>query len=395
MLRADNFFASIVVFLILAVIPFIFNNDLLRPFKETLTDFRITDVAFSRIKDHSMENVRFDLVVVNVDTCSKTSLAQLIIILNQYNPKVIAIDDVVWESDSTDSGESFLKDVIVHFKNIVVQSHLEGYSGNKNIFAENTIIDNFKTGDVPYGYDNLFISEDRSISTLRRFMPKALVENRIELSFPVRVVREFNEKIADDFLVRNNFYETIYYKGQNVFIVEDGSAVLAGEANPEMFANKIVLLGSLNPASSHESFDNLYFTPIDSIYSGRSKPEMTSTTIFANIIAMILDAKYFTTMPDWVGILIAFIFCYINMAYFSFITERRKRWYEFESLIVFLIESVFLLVVDVYIFLEYRIELKLTMALVASGASTMVFEGYMFSLKPVFIKGFYKFFPKR
>ena len=57
---------------------------------QSLKDFELTDYAFSYLREDPLVDQRF--VIVNIGNLSRREIAQQVRRINQYKPKVIAID---------------------------------------------------------------------------------------------------------------------------------------------------------------------------------------------------------------------------------------------------------------------------------------------------------------
>jgi len=83
------------------------------------------------------------------------------------------------------------------------------------------------------------------------------------------------------------------------------------------------------------------------------------------------------------------------MMIFAYICIANKKWFELGSLLIFVIESLLILGLTVYIFDKFNYQMKLTEALFAIAASVFMFQIYNESLKPVFSNTYIRLFKKR
>jgi len=141
-------------------------------------------------------------------------------------------------------------------------------------------------------------------------------------------------------------------------------------------------MGVIDTSGSSDDFKRLYYTPLNETTSGRTFPDMYETIITANIISMIITDDYFSEIDDWVVLIIAFVICYLNMVLFGYIGYRASKWYELLATITFIIESFSVAFLTVNVFYEYKIEIDLTLVILATALSIVVYELYTDSIKP-------------
>ena len=70
------------------------------------------------------------------------------------------------------------------------------------------------------------------------------------------------------------------------------------KADLSFIKDKIVLLGFMGINLNDKTFEDIFFTPLNERYAGKSFPDMYGVVIQANIISMILNKKYINTMPQ-------------------------------------------------------------------------------------------------
>ena len=188
-----------------------------------------------------------------------------------------------------------------------------------------------------------------------------------------------------------NEYEIINYRSDwKKFTFLEGIRVLEEGITKKVIEGKIVLLGEVGAFREYELLDQLYFTPLNERIAGRTFPDMSGVEVQANIVSMIKTGNYYSRMPEWMGLVIAFILCYANMLLFSYICYKNKTWFEISSLLVFVVESLVLLAVTVAVFESMRYQSTLTAALFIVAISIFAYQIYNESVKPFFIKVFKK-----
>ena len=120
--------------------------------------------------------------------------------------------------------------------------------------------------------------------------------------------------------------------------------------------------------------------------AGRTFADMYEVFIHANIISMLLTDNYFDSMTNTESYFYAFLLCYINLAIFQFISDKNKKWYEISALMLFAVSSIAIAYLTVHSFYEYKYQMNLTLAIVASATSLFVFEVYYDTVKPLVLK---------
>jgi CHASE2 domain-containing sensor protein len=78
---------------------------------------------------------------------------------------------------------------------------------------------------------------------------------------------------------------------------------------------------------------------------------MHGMVIHANIISMALKDNFIYTIPKWIGILIAFLICYLHIAFFLYFYVEMHKWFH---PFVDVVQLVTLVVILYVIFLIYE-----------------------------------------
>lgn len=83
-LCVDNFFATILVLVILKYFLVFFDIDMFDPIQNTFEDMQITDLFFSQIRDYSQVPIDSNIILINNGHLDRKNVAKMINILNQY-----------------------------------------------------------------------------------------------------------------------------------------------------------------------------------------------------------------------------------------------------------------------------------------------------------------------
>ena len=169
----------------------------------------------------------------------------------------------------------------------------------------------------------------------------------------------------------------------NKFYFLDANQVLSGSEDLSFIKNKIVLFGFVETDIKNKTFEDIYFTPLNERYAGKSFPDMYGAVIQANIISMILNKNYINTMPEWVSILIAIILTYVSAFIFFNVKRKYKDWFGALAKLYILSISLMNLFIGVMVFhhFNYRINLTLALAVVVlTGTIISMYRMYVVNI---------------
>lgn len=404
----DSFFISSLVFLILFIILNLnLNFEFLNPIENVFDDLDMTDIVFSQIKPQ--QDVDDRIVVVNIAYLGRAGLAEMIDSLNKYKPKVIGIDaEFIRPTNpckfAPDYGifdcnenieaipDSIWKEMELQ-ANAIDQQFAESLSKVKNLVLASKGLYNPKKQKIdsirpPYqllnqgktGFVNLItdgIANMASYTTARSFMPKLKVGKHTEYSFSVKVAELYDKKKAQKFLTRNNEEEFINFKGNinynmldtsNIrpatFPVLDWQQALGGSTafTPDLIKDNIVLLGFTGGSLQKPTYEDIFYTPLNKKYVGKSTPDMYGVVVHANTISMILNEDYINVASNFVNILISFFICYISVIIFTFFYKKTGFWYDGLTLVLQLIILLLILTSIGLIFNWYNLKIDLNAA---------------------------------
>ncbi len=372
------------IFLIVSIFIFarLFSFDYLQPVRQALIDFDITDIGLQIGEEGSYKKADTNIVIVDIGKFNKKKLYYLLSVITQYNPKVIGINEVVPEEGEFIFNDS-LSAICGNFPNIVFGSILKQYSGNLDEYLSierswGKFLLNTHTGFI-----NLPFGKDKTINTVRRFKKFTKVSGIREYSFAYKVSSIFDSSSAKVLTKRGYDSEIIHYFGnEEIFMHLSARDVFLNNFSPDIFVNKIVLIGHAPVNSRTKLLDFMCFTPYSTLDEGRPLPDMYETVIQANIIKMVLDRKFYNKIPSVWTLILTLILIYINFYIFYIISDKIPLWYEILSNLLFLIQSIFILVLVLVLYEEYKIYADLTMALLALAMVIIIFEAYRDSFIP-------------
>ncbi len=396
----DNVFCTVILFIGMIIFPLLFKFQMFEPMTQSLTDFRITDIVDSKIVQRDQLSADTNMVFINSEIdneeLSNLDLARVINILNKLNPKVIGIKKVI-EPSSNAKWNELLRMVLSNTKNLVMSVRLDEFDKNTETFKKVNGSDNYFTQNAKLGFENFLPVRNEKTFTIRNFMPRQKVNNKMYNSFSVEIAKLYRPESVKELFKRKHEIELIDYLGHYQFYRVEATDFLELNFEPGMIENKIVIIGrisTMNEIDPHMVLEDVYFTPLNDSYTGKAFPDMYGSIVHANIISMILNGTYLTSMPSWAIYLISIMFVYFNMMIFTYIVVRNKKWYEIFSLAVFVVESILILAATIICFIFFRFEMNLTIPIFAIALSIIIYEIYHSSLKPLTIKIYYNFIHK-
>jgi CHASE2 domain-containing sensor protein len=388
--------------------------DAFDPIGKALNDFELTDYAFSRIRKDPLAEER--VVLVNIGNIPRGAIAEQIRIISQYKPKVIGIDgyfdcegglrDTLNCPELLDTlGNLLLSNAIKEAGNVVLVSKLHQSDSLYKSGAVD-VYDSLEYSDADFqafahsGYANLVTDADyqEDVKTCRSFIPKINLKGKEEVAFAVRIAMLYDSVKTKKFLSRRNEEELINYRGnielQDVkikalrekdlsttnypvmFYALDVDQVFREEFFPEMIKNNIVILGFLGEYFGDPSWSDKFYTPLNKEISGRANPDMFGLVVHANIVSMILNGDFINQLEEWHKYLIAFIFCYFNIALFFYINAKFPVWFDSVSLFIQVVQIILLMLFTVLVFAGYNFKLDLTLTMITIALAGPGFEFY-------------------
>lgn len=382
------------------------------PLGEALGDVEMTDIAFSQLREDP--ELDLNVVMVNVSKLSRREIAQQINIISQYNPKIIGVD--VFFNCPNNLRDTIncpaLKDVMGNYMlakaiedagNVVLVTKV---LQSDSLFREGIVdeYDSLRRSDIEIrgnaleGFANLETDAEtqEAFKTCRSFVPRISVQNDTVLAFSVKIAMLYDSVKTKRFLARNNYSETINYRGNildlhnassfsgRYFALDWYQALDPEYVLPELIKDKIVIMGYMGDDFEDTSWDDKFFTPLNKQYAGKTNPDMYGPVVHANIVSMILNEDYIDELPDWLEWVIAIILCFINVALFWIIYERSPDWFDGVSVLLQLVQIILLSFLMIYFFNWYSFKLDLTITLGALAVVGTCFELYQSAILKIF-----------
>lgn len=379
------FFITVLIFLFVGIITLIpFNCLFLDPIAKAIGDFDVYDIVYSKLREEQKADT--NIVLVNLGNLSRKEIAEQIKLINEYKPRVIGID-AIFEEAKDSVGDSILADAFSSTRNLVLVSKLTGYNDDDELF------DSIKYSVPKFdhhssnGFANLPNDDEVNYRTIREFRPYANVKNKKVKAFASKITQLGDSDAYSKLNERNNETERINFVGNyDKFYFIDAVQLFDEKYNLNFMKDKIVLLGFMGLDLNTKTLEDIYFTPMNKRYAGKSFPDMYGVVIHANIISMMLSGNYITELPDWLSILISFLVCYINVYTIYNIRKKYKDWFGTYSKTYILIQSLLLLIMGVLLLHYFNFRFNITLMLVGLVITSTVndiYQHYIIKLLPV------------
>jgi CHASE2 domain-containing sensor protein len=370
------------------------NADIFSPISDAFKNFEITDIYFSNFKES--ENVESNIVLVNIGKLNRGGLAELVNVLNEFEPKAIGID-AFFRKPMDPLLDSALAQAFSRTKNLVLVSELiENDSTGK--------IDTIKYSNAMFmqyaqsGFADMIAEGKNSLNTARDCIPKEIYKGTLLLSFPSKLVSIFAPEKLERYIARNKDVEAINYVGninvheegstvnsKNVFPALDWYEVLDKKFTPETIKGKIVIMGFMGDEIGQNNWQDKFCTPLNSQYVGRTAPDMYGVVVHANIASMILKEKYINDMPNWLNWSLSLSLIFTMILGFNWLFLNTAEWWDGINMILSLIGVLLISVFMVTIFHLYNYTFDITLASVALLLSGNLIEIYWGILRPLYM----------
>src|SRR3972149_1488619 len=143
------------------------------------------------------------------------------------------------------------------------------------------------------GFANLPNDDEESFRTIRDFSPPEKNNHSTVPAFAVKIAGFYKPASLHTLFERQKELEKINFRGNyNCFYFIDTYQYFEPEADFSFIKNKIVLLGYMGPDLNTKSLEDIFFTPLNERYAGKSFPDMYGVVVHANIVSMIFILIY-------------------------------------------------------------------------------------------------------
>ncbi len=381
----NNLFSTLLVIAILKYLPILFSIDMLDPIQNTFQDMQLTDLVFSQVRDNDKVEIDENIVLVNNGHLDRKTTAELLNIINSNNPKIIAID-AFFRSPKGEEQDLPLADAFSNIKNLILVNEL--FDTN-----EDSKFDSLKTSNPMFnkyavnGYANMYIHPE-DFKTVRLVKPISKVNGKYIPSLSSKVVQIYDKSKYQRYKNRNNELEAINFKRNiNKYHTYNYDDILDGNFDPNHFENKIVLIGYMGPKLGEVSTEDIFYTPMNNHYVGKTTPDMYGVVIHANIISMILEEDYIYRTSDILSLILMILVVYCNMILFNYWRKNDELvlWYQPFTIILIFGELIGFSLLMIFLMDWFNIELRFAASFFAILVSVLSFELFTDSIKPLVV----------
>ncbi len=390
----DTFLGTAFIFMIILFAGKLFRIfDVLDPIGDAVADIEITDLVFSELR--SIPPADTNIVIVNIGNLPREGIADIVNIINEFNPKTVGID--AFFSNPKDSiTDQKLMNALSQVENLVLVSKLIDYDQEAEAFKNLHFSDEMFSKYATPAFANLTSTANNQdqFKICRTFPPAEIVNGKQHLAFGLQLAANFNPNVVDQVIERDNDVEIINYRGNIMdfgksnfgtrFFALDWMDVFNRSFEPSTINDKIVLLGYLGNSFDDPSWNDKFYTPLNKDYAGKTNPDMFGVVIHANIISMLLNGDYVSQMNWWTGAIIGILLCYLNVMLFIQIHRKLPRWYDGLTKMIQAIEVLVLFFVIIGVFYLFSYKLNLTIAIIAILLASDALEIYFGVIKNTF-----------
>lgn len=351
----DTILATISVFVIMSLLALIpINTHILDPFKLALSDFNYNDLVYSKMGKNKNSTLDTNIVVVDIADAGRMEIAEMIQKSCDAKAKVIGVD-VLFKVAKDSLPDSLLRHIFGVKDNVIMAYDLSDHEGK--LKPEGYFFNQAKNK----GYAN-FVGEEEGV--IRYFKSEVEHHPTDYLSFASAIVKLANPEAYNQLQDRKKDFEIINYrKTSQKHLVISGQKLINGEIPATALSNKIVLLGYVG--KNEKDIEDKHYTPLNSVFTGRGVPDMNGIFIHANIISMAIDDAYIHKTPTWLNWTIAFVLCWLHMAFFIKYSLEAHIWFHLKAKVVSLAMAVVFVYLGLWFFYYFDTQINMTATLAA------------------------------
>ncbi len=353
----DTILATVFILVVLWLLSVTIRTTILEPGNAELYDFDNTDVVYARSGPAA---TRFDssIVIIDVGDTDRAGIAAVLEQVKKMSPAAIGID-LIFHGHR--QGDSQLASAIYGTPNLVMctKKSMEG-----NLSSE----DRFRDVTPHTAYANFYGEEGNVVRYCLPFRDN-------DTSFAASLLHIADKDAFQKLCGINREMQVINYSRRDTeYIVITYKQLLRGNVDENALKNKIVLIGvcGRNPYNIEDKM----LTPKNSVFMGRSLPDMHGVAIHANIIDMMLARKYIYMLPGWLNTLLALLVGWLCTGIFVNYMINKHVWAHLLIKIWQLVVLFALLLSNVLLFRYCRIKTDLTLAIIVLIFSAEVLHLY-------------------
>lgn len=110
---------------------------------------------------------------------------------------------------------------------------------------------------------------------------------------------------------------------------------------------------------------------------------MFGIVVHANIVTMIEREVFIDEWPEYLGIIIGVLLCFVNVVMFYYVHDNLPSWYDLIVKFLQLLETIFLLFIVILFYQEKSLKIDLTLGITAvllSGDLLEVYTGVLLNI---------------
>jgi CHASE2 domain-containing sensor protein len=326
----------LMIVLDLVINLFSFKSEFIRPIRQGLNGFDVYDLRFSQ--DDSVVNaIDTGITIVEIGN-SRAEIAGQIIVLAEYEPKLIGIDAIFSDPHPAGMDDTLINALHLGNKMVVASKYqLNDQTGKPEI------LQSFFNSSIPSLQNGFFNLLGGAEEVKRQFVPFIKMGDTLYPAFTTAMLRQISPEKYLLVKNRNASVESINYSGgthhYNIITKERLSQSDHSADMRDLVHNKIVFLGMIKDGVPDVLEDN-HFTPLNHKVVGKSFPDMYGVVIHANIFEMMLRGNYIFEAPSWVVYFITFIIVFlINIFFIRHLSKGKKQSHLFLFLFQFIIAA--------------------------------------------------------
>lgn len=246
-----------------------------------MNSFTILLLVFLCISSCSSQKGQNAIVLVNIDTLSRSEIAQVIVKIDSLTPGVVGLD-IMFNDRTRYEDDLKLISALYSCNNLVMGRLIKNYSTETNYHDQYVSLPpEFVPENARYGFINAILN-DKEHSMLSRFSVKEMVKNRVEYHFSIRVAMTYDSLKTIDFINSHSRFVEVDFKAKNRdFKVFSSTEVLRNRVVADDIRGKIVLIGFLGPGD-----EDRFSTPLTKDPTER---DIYGLQFLAYIIAQVLE----------------------------------------------------------------------------------------------------------
>ncbi|RKR14650.1 CHASE2 domain-containing sensor protein [Maribacter vaceletii] len=339
----DALFSTLLSLFTCYVLSLLFLNlSFFNPIAKALKDFSFLDVYYAE-KLSETKKIDSSIVLINVEHKDRMAIALALEEVLKADPKVVGFDIILKEPKGI-KADTILADLLN--KENVVLSHTT--DNEENIIANYPFFAPLEHS----GYVNFNFEEDNSV--IREF--NGLYYNKgLEMeSFGYKIAKRYMPKKqweANNIKDKLRSPRVINYKGDLHKFINFTIDEFMTLSNKSLLKDKIVLIGYLGtPTANINDVEDKHFTPLNTITSGKSIPDMYGVAIHANIISMIIENTFMYRISTFWIVVFTFLCSLIVSIYFIWLSKRLKISYRTVRKLMLLVFTILLVWLTLWLF---------------------------------------------